>query len=860
MPAVDAYRLPRTVVPSRYDITIEPDLDGGTFSGSEAVTVEVLEQTDDVVVNAEELEITEAWLEDGDGNRITASVTMDKEAERAHLGLDTPVDPGSYTLRASFHGTLNDKLVGFYRSTFTDGEGAKRVIATTQFEATHARKAFPCWDEPGFKATFAITLVVPEELVALSNGAELSVEPVGDGKRAVRFVETMPMSTYIVAFVVGPLEVTPPVMVDNTPVRVAHVPGKGDLTAYALEIGAAVLRYFADYYGIVYPADKLDMVALPDFAFGAMENLGCITYREVLLLVDPAAVSQNEQQAVADVIAHEIAHMWFGDLVTMKWWNGIWLNEAFATFMEMKATDHVRPDWERFVTFGLSRSAAYDVDSLDSTRPIEYEVVSPEDAEGMFDILTYEKGAAVVWMLEQFLGEETFRDGIRHYLATHQFGNTETTDLWDALETTSGDPVRRMMDSWIFQGGYPVVRAELVDGGKTLRLAQERFRFDDGDDTSTERSGVGRQWVVPVLLEYGHNGDNVGQRVILDAAEQDVELSFAADWVVVNAGGSGFYRVQYSPALLAALTHRGPNALTSLERYGLVDDAFASVLAGAVTAAEFLNFARSFADEPDVSVWQRLVQALGALDRLLDDDVRPRFQATVRGLVAPALQRLGWEPRDDESDRVRELRASLLEALGTLGDDETAQARARAIHDAYVTDPHAVDANLAAAAVTVLATTGGPDEYELFLGRHKSATTPQEELRYLYALGRFPDEELMARTLEFALNEVRTQNAPYLLRQAMVNRERGPQAWEFVRRHWDALMERLPDNSIVRMVEGVKVLMKPEVANDVFAFFAEHEVPQGAQSLAQHLERLRVNVALRDRESERFAAALSQEA
>ena len=307
---------------------------------------------------------------------------------------------------------------------------------------------------------FAITLVVDEDLHAVSNAA-IESDEVLDGQRRVRFADTMTMSTYLVAFIVGPLEATEPVDVDGTPLRLVCPPGKLHLTAFALEVGDFSLRYLADYFGIPYPGDTIDLVAIPDFAFGAMENLGCVTFRETLLLVDPEHATQAELQNVVDVIAHELAHMWFGDLVTMKWWNGIWLNEAFATFMELKVTDAFRPEWERWVSFGLARSTAFDTDALQTTRPIEYPVVSPADAEGMFDVLTYEKGAAVVRMLEQYLGEDEFRAGIRNYMANHQYGNTETTDLWDAIEEATGEPVRRIMDSWIFQGGHPIVSVDV---------------------------------------------------------------------------------------------------------------------------------------------------------------------------------------------------------------------------------------------------------------------------------------------------------------------------------------------------------------------------------------------------------------
>ncbi len=451
------YRLPRTVLPRRYDLELEPDLGRGhVLRVPSPSTADVVESTDTIVLNAVELDIDEAWVEVSD-RRIDVTVSVDDEAERATFALAEKLPEGPVTLRVQFRGILNGKLRGFYRSTFTDTDGAERAIATTQFEATDARRAFPCWDEPDAKAVFAITLVVDEDLMAVSNAGVLSDEPLGDGRRRVRFADTMPMSTYLVAFVIGPLEAAGPVDVDGTPLRVLCPPGKLHLTPFALEVAEFALRYLSEYFDITYPGDTLDLVAIPDFAFGAMENLGCVTFRETLLLVDPAQATQSELQRVVDVISHELAHMWFGDLVTMKWWNGIWLNEAFATFMELKVTDAFRPAWQRWVGFGLSRSTALDTDALRATRPVEYPVISPRDAEGMFDVLTYEKGAAVVRMLEQYLGEERFRDGIRRYMATHQFANTETTDLWDAIEEATGEPVRRIMDSWIFQGGFPIV-------------------------------------------------------------------------------------------------------------------------------------------------------------------------------------------------------------------------------------------------------------------------------------------------------------------------------------------------------------------------------------------------------------------
>ncbi len=478
---IDPFRLPHTVRPTRYEVRLRPSLSGASFTGAVQIELAVDQPTDVLVLNADELAIIRC---DVDGQ--SATWELEPETERLIITPAERVDSGTSVLSIEFDGVLNDKLRGFYRSTYTDDDGVEQVIATTQMQATDCRRAFPCWDEPEFKAVFAITLDVDDGLTAISNAPEIE-RTTSDGRSVIRFADTMVMSSYLVAFVVGRLEMTETVDVDGVPLRLVHVPGKGHLTDFGLDVGAFCLRWFQDYYGIAYPGAKVDLVALPDFAAGAMENLGCITFRESLLLVDPATSTQNERQLVADVVAHELAHMWFGDLVTMRWWNGIWLNEAFATFMEVAACDAYRPDWQRWTSFGVERSAAFETDSLASTRSVEFEVRSPADCEGMFDVLTYQKGGALLRMLEQYLGAERFREGVSHYLSLHSYANTETNDLWDAIEATSGDPVRRIMDSWIWQPGYPLVTASLVDGA--LELRQQRFRFDDDATAAGDRQG-----------------------------------------------------------------------------------------------------------------------------------------------------------------------------------------------------------------------------------------------------------------------------------------------------------------------------------------------------------------------------------
>ncbi|HEV2370101.1 MAG TPA: M1 family metallopeptidase, partial [Acidimicrobiales bacterium] len=393
MPDPVPYRLPRTVVPVRYDLTLTPDLVDARFAGEARIQVQVTETVTEVVLNAVELDLLSASLVNEAGDIVDGTVSYDEAEERATIALDAPAEAGRWELDVTFTGILNDKLHGFYRSTFRDADGAEQVIATTQFEATDARRAFPCWDEPDFKAAFAITLIVDRDLTAISNGAVVEDKDLGNGKRQVTFAETMPMSTYVVAFVVGPFELTDPSVVDEVPIRIASTRGKGHLADFAVEAAGHALHFLADYFSIPYPSDKLDHIAIPDFAFGAMENLGCVTYRETALLVDRALASRLELIRVAEVVSHETAHMWFGDLVTMKWWNGIWLNEAFATFMELLAVDAFRPEWDIWTSAGIGRAGALSTDGLLSTRAVEFPVGRPEEAEAMFDVLTYQKGA-----------------------------------------------------------------------------------------------------------------------------------------------------------------------------------------------------------------------------------------------------------------------------------------------------------------------------------------------------------------------------------------------------------------------------------------------------------------------------------
>ena len=834
-----AHRLPYTVEPHRYELRLAPDLETATFTGEVAIEATAHEPVTSIALHGAELAVTSAEVI-GDGTAVTATASVDEASERITLSPGAPVGPGPITIVISFTGILNDKLHGFYRSTYSGPDGATHTLGTTQFEATDARRAFPCFDEPDRKAVFAVTLDVPVGLSAFSNAPEETRTPLADGAQRLRFADTMVMSTYLVAFVVGPLVATDPVDVDGTAVRIVHVPGKEDLTAFALESAAHALRFFAEWFDIDYPAQKLDLVAIPDFAFGAMENLGCVTFREALLLVDPARASRLELERIADVIAHEIAHMWFGDLVTMKWWNGIWLNEAFATLMELLCVDDFRPVWKRWASFGMERELAMATDSLHNTRPVEYPVGPPEEAQGMFDVLTYQKGASVLRMLERYLGPQPFRAGIRRYLESHRFSNTETADLWDAIESASGEPVRDVMDSWILQGGFPLVSAGPAgagDGPGTLTLTQEPFSFAP----PSGESAIGSDWKVPVLLRSTAGAE---ARVLLGSDPLVVDLGGNGDdAVIVNAGASGFYRVRYTAEHLRRLAGR-IRSFDALERFMLLGDTWAAVVAGRVELEDFFLLAEALGDEDDPDVWGQVNGALRFLDHTIDDTHRPVVARYTRNLMSAPFARLGWKPAPGESERTATLRAQILGMLGTVGQDEEVRAQCAARHATAIAGGEPLDPDLASTIVMVAATAGGPAEFEIFLERYRHPATPQEESRYLSSLVAFRDPDLAARLFELARTEVRTQNAPFVIQQLLAHRDHGPATWTRLRDDWDDLVARFPANIVPRMLDGVRLLCRDHaLADDVRAFVATHPIPSGQRTVDQVVERLGVNEA-----------------
>jgi puromycin-sensitive aminopeptidase len=825
--ADNPYRLPTNVEPTHYDLELTPNIDAATFTGHVAITLDVHETVDQLQLNAVELEFTSITLTDATGATQSLTATFDEKFERATVALRSPLAVGRASLAVAFTGILNDQLVGFYKSTYVDTDGVTQALATTQFEATEARRAFPCWDEPPFKATFDVTLNVPAHLSAYSNSPVQSESYNADGSRRVSFSTTMKMSTYLVAAIVGPFEETDPVDVLGTPVRVIYPKGKGHLAQFSLEAAEHALRYFTEYFGIPYPGDKLDHIAVPDFAFGAMENLGLVTYRETALLIDPASASLAELERIADVVSHETAHMWFGDLVTMAWWEGIWLNEAFATFMETKCVEHFRPSWNKWLSFMIFRDMAMQIDGLHSTRPIEFEVVAPVEMRGMFDLLTYEKGCSVLRMLEQYLGEETFRDGIRRYLTTHAYGNTVTTDLWDALEAVSSEPVRDLMNTFILQGGHPLITFENGE------LTQEPFAYGA---PSGQPTAIGSSWIVPVGTRPLSGGDVT--KHLLTSSSSPLSASVP---LVVNAGGWGVFRTRYGSAELAPIA-ANLGQLDPIERCVLVADAWAALFASRITWSDFLALARGLGSEDEPSTWSNVAQAFDFVSRAATDAQRTALEVTVREVFQPQFDRLGWTPIDGEPELAAQMRAIAVGSLGTLGNVEGIQAESRRLFE-----QNELDGDIARSVLRVVASEGRREDFDRFLERWRTAPNPQEEQRYQFGLADFPGEQEALDAAEKCFGEFRTQDGPIVLSILERNRITGPAVWRYVTSRWDEAMTRFTPTLHTRMFGGIITFFPDEkIAAEVEAFHLSHPITGEDKTIAQMLERLRVGVTFAD--------------
>ncbi len=841
------YRLPPHVRPVRYVLTLTPDLDAFTFTGNETVELDVDEPTDRILLNAAELQVSAASVTLADGTVLQATdIAHDEAAETVALRFDRPVPAGRSSLSVEFTGILNDQLRGFYRSQYTDAHGATRHLATTQFEPTDARRAFPCWDEPARKATFQVTLRVPRDLVAVSNMPAESEEDAGGGLKAVRFAETPVMSTYLLAFIVGDLASVEAVAKGGTVMRVWALRGKEEQGRFAVENAVRLLDYFNDYFGVPYPLPKLDHLALPDFAAGAMENWGAITYREVALLYDPENSGAATRQRILQIVSHEMAHMWFGDLVTMEWWDDLWLNESFASWMGDKAVDHLYPEWHVWTQFvSHDTNAGLSLDGLRNSHSIEAKVANPAEIQELFDAISYSKGAAVLRMLEQFLGPDTFQRGLQAYIAKNQYGNARTRDLWDALEQASGQPVAAIMDTWTGQMGYPLIRVSSrpTEGGTDVTLAQRRFLYDNLMGASEDPA----LWHAPVGLLTSDASAPVD--VLLTEREATVRLPTQAaaegGWLKANPGQTGFLRVDYDPEEWERLRAAVANGqLPAIDRLGLQDDAYALVRAGIAPASLFLALADSYRDEEDATVWGDLAANLRSLERMLYDSTSlPQYRSYAAGVFDRIVGKVGWDPQPGEGHLDALRRIIVLGSAGHYGvADVLDEARVR--FQGVLDDPGSLHPDLRSIVYGLTAQNGDASTYEAFWDLERGADLHEEKLRLLGALCRFTDPDLLRETLRRSLtSDVRSQDTVMLINAVAAGRSGRDLAWDFLRDNWEELDRRYGSGGfgLMRLVSIAGGFTTLDRAQEVEEFFRDHPAPAATRTIQQALEAIRLS-------------------
>ncbi len=834
-----SFRLPAHLRPTGYDATLSVDLDSRRFSGSIRIGVALAEAVREIVLHAADLDVARARLQAPGRDLDAEEIVPAPASETIVLRFAASVGPGEASLEIAWAGRMTDGLRGLYPA----GGG----IAATQFEAADARRVFPCFDEPGFKAPWRLAVEAPRGAVVLSNSAVVGDEDVG-GRRRVSFAATPPLPTYLVALVVGRVDAFPAVSVRGIPARTWAQPEKLSLTGFGQGVAVEVLPRLEDYFGVPYAFGKLDQVGLPEFEAGAMENAGLVTYREVALLLDPATASLAQKKRVAEVVTHELSHQWFGNWVTMRWWDDLWLNEAFATWMAFKIVDAWNPAWRMWLEFDQGKAAAMHLDALRSTHPIRAEIRSVAEAGEAFDLITYEKGGAVLRMIEGYLGAERFRDGIRLYMQRHARGNAVADDLWNALGEASREPVLELANAWIRRPGFPLVRVARL--GRVLRLEQRRFLSDPGAIATVAEEAA---WPVPLVVRFGSGERSTEQRILLRDGHAEVALEAQDDpeFVVANAGATGFYRVAYDASGLAALVRNLPR-LASAERIQLLSDEWALVRAGEREIGAFLDLCAAFRSEDDYAVLEELVGRLATIEhRLVAEVDRPAFRQLVHELFAPQLAATGWQAGPTEPDATRLRRAAAVRALAGIARVPKQVEEARSRLDRWLAgEREALEPNLHDVAVAAAARSGDADRFESFRALFAKEPDPAFRRRYLLALAAFEAPELALRAADLALSdEVPLQDSASFVGGLLANRGAREPFWGLMRARWDTLHGRLRSAPMLlrRVVESIGALVERRHLEEAEAFLAAHPLDEARQATAQTLERLRQDVELRER-------------
>ncbi|MEO6872734.1 MAG: M1 family metallopeptidase [Chthoniobacterales bacterium] len=814
-------KLPKDVVPKSYDIQIKPVIAQRTFTGSETVVIEVSKPTKTITLNAHALTIPSAKLLSADGKvEQTAKVSLDAKEQIATLAFDSEVAAGTHQLALDFAGKINEAGEGLYYATYQEeGSGAKKTMLGTQMEATDARRMFPCWDEPSFRARFRLTATVPDNFTAVSNMPIEQEKTVG-AEKEVRFGETPPMASYLVVFVAGELDAIHG-EADGVKIGVVTTKGKAETGRYALESAEKILHYYDEYFGIKYPLPKLDLIAVPGGFGGAMENWGGIVFFESGLLFDPAKSSEEAKENIFEVEAHEMAHQWFGDLVTMAWWDNLWLNEGFASWMGTKCSDHFNPQWDVWLRANLSKQHAMATDALSATHPIQQPVKTEAEADSAFDEITYQKGQAFLRMLESYLGADVFRAGIRDYMQAHKLSNSTTADLWNALATASKKPVSEVAASWTEQPGLPLVSLQTSNSG--LTISQTRFTVHQKDPTPLT-------WKIPVVYHTLPIGPNdADAKVILLEKESAALPGLApAQTVKLNAGNLGYYRVQYDPAhfrqLLAAAAQ-----LPDADKVNLLSDSWALVKADRGSIADYFQLVEAVRADDNLAVWEQITDALSYIDGLYrGSNDRAAYQAYARSILNPVFDRVGWEPQPNEKATTGLLRVELISILGEFGDPAV-RAGARSRFEKFLGDPKTLVPALRPAVFDVVARSADRKTWDQLHQLGLTTKNAGEKGTYYHALALSPDFTAEALALSLG-TELPATRAARLVASVSLEGEKPALAWKFLQKNRTALDAKLDSLGEINFLPQVASGFNEAARADELEAYARKTLPPGAHN------------------------------
>lgn len=826
--------------PEHYDVQLQIDPDKLTFSGSIVIVGRKTGRPSQrITLHQKGLKIEDAYVRRTDKKEKiykVARINNQNSFDEVRLHTTEMIYPGQYNLMVNFSGKISRNMEGIYPCFFKQNGKEQKLIAT-QFESHHAREAFPCIDEPEAKAIFSLALKTPNKGVAVSNTPVLRTIISDDNtQRMTEFEETPKMSTYLLAFAFGNLDKLEAKTKDGVLVRTFATPDNIKHTKFALETAVKCLEFYNDYFGIDYPLPKCDLVALPDFAAGAMENWGLLTFREQALLVDDKNTSLDMKQYVAMVVAHELAHQWFGNLVTMRWWTDLWLNEGFASWIEYLAVDHMYPRWQMWPQFIASeQQAAMSVDALEHSHPIEVPINHPDEIRTIFDTISYGKGSSVIFMLQRYLGADAFRDGLRLYLKQHAYDNTDTSDLWTALETISKKPVKSFMHAFTHQTGFPLVGTTIKDNA--VGLSQQRFLLNPKAKTGNET------WPVPLLA-----ADN--DKRLFSEASQNFELA-SAQAFKLNVGQAGFYRTSYDKAHLAKLADLvKAGKLAAEDRMGLLADSFEAAKAGQQSAVDALKLLENYANEDSPVVWDIIAGNLFSIRRVMDDeDLNDTIRPYVRKLVAKQVGRLGWKKTKNESHFDSLLRPTVLGLAAWADEPKTVEHALELFKKAE--RPEDVEPDIRGVAYGTAARLGGEKEFDKMLAQHNASTSSEARLTLTAALTGFKQPALTKKALaQIDTDTVRLQDAAYWVAYSLGNRYAKKLAWQWLQTHWDWLEKKLGnDMSFSRFpVYAARNFSTPEFAKDYDEFFTDKKSPALERAINQGAEILSWQTAWRIRD------------